>query len=158
MPEAWWNFGVFIFIQLLLFSILSYYQKKSLVALQVLWRGALIGFVFGLVLDHAVGEYFGLTSYVLGFGFFFLCLNALLSYGLFSATILLFQDVQPWLLFVWSSFIMAVYEIANHFFPVWIWKFPVPPIAFFVVLLVGYFGGALLVVTVARFFQKLSLH
>jgi hypothetical protein len=157
VSEAWLNFVVVIFIQVLFFIFLAYYQKKFSVAPHVLWQGAFIGFVFGLVLDHTVGKYLGLSSYVLGFGLFFLCLNALFSYGLFSATILLFQDVRPRLLFAWSSFIMVVYETANYFFPVWVWKLPVPPITFVIVLLVGYFGGALLVVTLARFFQKISL-
>lgn len=154
MEATWLNFAVLIFGQLLLFVAIVAYQKRFGEASRFLRRGALIGFFFGLIFDLVFGKVVGLHSYVLGFGAFFLLLNALLSYGLFSATMLLFSEKKPLYLFAMSFLAMLAYETVNQFFHVWTWKFSLPATQFLVTLSVGYFAGSLLVIFVEKVFFK----
>jgi len=152
MLEAWSNFTVIIIIQLLLFIFCAYYEKRLSDAPRILGLGVFTGIIFGLLFDFIIGKLFGLHSYVLGFGVLFLILNAALSYGLFAATILLIQRVQLIHFYIWTFVIVAVYEIANHFFRVWTWEFVLSHDQFLIVLSVGYFAGAILIATVWHFF------
>ncbi len=111
----------------------------------------------GLLYDLVLGKFFGLASYALGFGVFFLIINGALSYGLFAASTLLMQRARLQYFFPWIIALIAVYEITNHFFPVWTWKFaylPVyfPFIEFLSILLFGYFGGAMFVAVLSHAF------
>jgi hypothetical protein len=153
MLEAWMNFGAMIFVQLLLFLAFAYLEKKVPKMLPILGRGVLIGMVMGLSFDLVLGKSLGFNSYVLGFGAFFLVINAALSYGIFAATILLFSQEQL-LRFCFSTILVTlIYEITNLFFHVWTWQLMLPPIQFLAVLLVGYLGGAFFVVILDKVFR-----
>ncbi len=154
MPEAWLNFIIIIFTQLLLFVICAYYEKKLSDMPRSLGLGALIAIVVGVPFDLIVGILFGLHSFALGFGMFFLIINAILSYGLFASNILLLQHVKLSDFIIWNIAILVVYEITNNFFHVWTWKFTLPPIEFLIVLLVGYIAGAILVAIISHILLK----
>jgi len=152
MLEAWLNFTVVIFVQALLFIICAYYTKKLPDIPGVLWRGIPVGIALGLLFDCIVGRLFGLHSYTLGFGVFFLVLNAAFSYGLFVANILLLRRVTLFHFYIWIIVIVAVYETTNYFSRVWTWEFALTHIEFLIVLLVGYLVGAVLVATISHIF------
>lgn len=149
--EGWLNFGVLIFVQLLLFLFVAYsFKTKPADLLRTLGVGILIGIPFGLSFDLMLGKFFGLASYVLGFGVSFLIINATLSYGIFTATVLLLRKIPLYSFVLFIIFITAVYEIINIFFRVWIWEFNLAPIIFLDVLITGYLGAAILVRILGR--------
>jgi hypothetical protein len=150
MSDAWLDFATMILIQSLLFIAFALSQKRFSEVPRILAQGFLIGIPFGLGFDLILGKYLGLSSYVLGFNAFFLIPNAILSYGLFAANILLLKRMRCQYFLTWTLFITAVYEIANLFFPVWDWKINLPPIPFLIVLSIGYVGGAILVIKVSK--------
>ena len=152
MPETWLNFSVIIFVQFLLFIICAFYEKRLSDVARILGLGILTGIVFGLLFDLVFGKFSGFHEYVLGFGVFFLILNAALSYSLFAANILLMQRLRLLQFYIWTVVIVAVYEITNYFFPVWTWEFTLSPIELLMVLSAGYFGGAILIATVWHMF------
>lgn len=152
MSEAWLHFGVVIFVQFLLFIICAFHEKRLSDALRILGWGVLIGIAMGLSFDLVLGKFFGFSSYALGFGAPFLIVNGALSYGLFVGTILLLQRVRLVPFYIWTIGIVVVYEITNHFFRVWTWKFALPPIEYLIVLSAGYFGGAILVAIISHVF------
>ena len=145
MSEAWLNFAIVVFLQLLLFIIHAYYEKQLPDAARILRLGVLSGIVPGLLFDLIFGKFFGLFSYTLGFGPFFLTLNAALLYGLFAANTLLMRRVRLPHFFIWTMLVGAVFEITNLFVPLWTWAFAVPSIEFFTVFLVLNFGGAIVI-------------
>src|SRR4051812_29896173 len=102
MSEAWLHFTIVVFVQLLFFIICAYYEKRLSDIPSLLGWGVLTGIVFGTLLDRVVGEFFGLSEYELGFGAFFLIINAALSYGLFAATILLLQRARLLQFYGWT--------------------------------------------------------
>ena len=157
MTEPWLNFAVVIFAQLLFFIAHAYYAKKLSDMPRILGLGVCIGVVMGLLYDLVLGKFLGLASYTLGFGAFFLIVNGALSYGLFAASTLLMQHARLRYFFPWIIVLIAVYEITNHFFRVWTWEFThllvyLPPIEFLLILLVGYFGGAMFVAVLSYAF------
>lgn len=143
MSEAWLDFVMMILIQFLIFVVFVLYRKRFSEIPRLLVQGFLIGIPFGLGFDLILGKYLGLSSYVLGFNAPFLILNAIVSYGLFAANILLLKQMRLHYLLLWTLFITAVYEVANLFFRVWTWEFSLPIIPFLIVLAVGYSGGAI---------------
>lgn len=149
MSDAWINFAAIVLIQALLFVLIVRLEKER-IAVPLLVKALLIGAVFGLSFDLVAGKLLGLHSYALGFDLPFLILNATLSYGLFSATMSLFQEARLTRLFAGSLLAAAVYETANQFFPVWNWEFSLPPALFVATLLIGYFGGAVFVVLLGK--------
>lgn len=154
MSAAWISFGVVIFTQFIFFVLSALYYKKVSSILRLLLLGIVLGTAIGLVYDNLLGRYFGLFSYTLGFNASFLILNASLSYGFFVATALLVQKVSTVRFIVWLSVLVSVYEIANYFFPVWIYHFSLPFVPFFILCLVGYSSGALLASFVSKFVFK----
>ena len=145
MSEAWLNFGIVVFIQLILFIIHAYYEKSLSDIPRILGWSIPVGIVVGVLFDLIVGKFFGFHSYALGFGAFFLILNGALSYSFFAANILLMQRVRLVHFCIWAVVIAAFYEIPHHFFRVWTWELPLPShIEFLIVLLAGYVGGAIL--------------
>lgn len=144
MLEAWLNFAIIIFVQLLLFVIYAYYVKRISDIPRILGWGVLIGIAVGLLFDLVLGKFLGLYSYALGFGSFFLTLNGALSYGIFAANTLLLQHARFSHFYIWLIVVIAVYEITNLFFRVWTYEFVLPHIAFLAMLLVGYSAGAIL--------------
>jgi hypothetical protein len=152
MFGAWTNFSIVIFVQLLLFVIHAYYVERLSDVPRILGRSILVGIAFGLFCDLVGAEIFGISSYKLGFGPFFLTLNGALAYGIFAANTLLLQQARLPYFYIWTIFVMAVYEIANYFFPVWRWEFAMPPAQFLVVLSVGYFWGAINIAAVWHVF------
>jgi len=154
MFEAWLHFAIVTSVQLLLFIIHAYYEKRLSDAPRILGRGVLIGVVIGLFFDLVLGKFLELFSYTLGFGVLFITLNLVFSYGLFSANTLLMQRARLLHLYLWTIIVMVVYEITNLFFPMWTWKLALPDIAFLAVLSVGYFGGAILVAIISHVFLR----
>ncbi len=154
MSAAWISFGVVIFIQFVFFVLCAFYYKKIRATPRILLLGIVLGTAIGLLYDNLLGKYFGLFSYTLGFETIFLLLNASLSYGLFVATTLLVQKVSTVHFVAWLSALIAVYEIANYFFPVWSYNFTLPLIPFFILCLVGYSSGALLASLASKFIFK----
>lgn len=152
MPEAWFNFVVVFLVQLALFVIHAWYEKRFSDALRILRRGALSGVVLGPILDLTFGKFLGLCSYTLGFGTPFLLLNGVLLYGLFAANVLLMQRARLLHFCIWSMVVAAVFEITNLFFHLWTYAFAVPSIEFFLVVLIGNVGSAILVAMVWHVF------
>lgn len=148
MSEAWLNFTIVVFIQFLFFIIHAYYAKKLSGIPRILGKGVLSGIVLGLLFDLIFGKFLGLFSYTLGFGAFFLTLNAALLYGLFAANTMLMQDVRLSHFFIWTMVVGVVFEITNLFLPLWTWEFALSSIEFSTAFLIGNFGGAILVATV----------
>ncbi len=150
MSDTWIYFAIVIFMQVLVFVAYAWYSKKLSKVPQALTKGVLIGIIFGLSFDFVFGKFLGFHSYGLGFGISFLILNAAVSYGLFSANILLLEGMRFPYFYIWTIFIMAMYEITNFFFPVWNWKLGLPPVLFLLVLSVGYICGAILVIRISK--------
>ncbi len=154
MSQAWLNFGISFFIQLLFFIMLAYYTKRFTKISHIIRWSIPIGLIFGLSFDLIFGKFLGLHSYVLGFGIPFLILNAALSYGIFTANILLMQPVKPLIFIGWTMVVMAVYEITNSFFHVWTWNFDISTIQLIAVLSVGYLIGAAVIIKIWHILQK----
>ena len=146
MSEAWLHFAVVIFVQFLVFIAAAHYAKRLSDVPRVLGRGVVIGLIIGIAVDLILGKFLGVYSYVLGFGALFLIPNALFSYGLFAATILLFERARLSRLYILTVVMMAVYEVANHFFRVWTWEFTSPLIPFPIALSMLYLAGAVVVI------------
>lgn len=152
MLEPWLNFSIVVFVQLVLFVISAYYQKRLSDIPRILGLSVLIGIVFGALVDFILGKFFGLHSYTLGFGVVFLILNWILLNGLFVANTLLAERMRLPYFYLWTIILVAAYEIPNHFFRVWTWEFQLSPIVFLIVLSAGYFGGAILVAVISHVF------
>lgn len=152
MSGAWVNYSCVLFVQLVLFVTHAYYMKRLHDVPHILVRSLLIGLVFGLLCDLILGKFFGFSAYALGFGSLFLILNGALAYGIFAANTLLLQHARLLYFYIWTFSVMVVYEIANHFFPVWRWEFVLPPAQFLGVLSVGYFWGAVNVAVIWHVF------
>ncbi len=152
MLEAWMNFAIVVFVQLLLFIIHAYYEKKLSEVPRILGYGVLSGIALGLLFDLVLGKFFGLWSYTLGFGAFFLTLNAALLYGLFAANTLLMKQVRLLHFFIWTMVVALVFEITNLLFHSWTWEFALSPTKLLFVLSAGNFGGAVLVAVVWHMF------
>ncbi len=152
MLDPWIHFGIVVLVQFLFFIAHAYSTKKLADVPRMFIWGALIGITVGIPFDLVVGKFFGLHSFTLGFGVVFLTINATFSYGLFVANTLLMQNVRLSYFFLWSSALMAIYEITNHFFHVWTWEFALPHFEFVAILLVGYFSGAILAAVIAHIF------
>ena len=132
MVEAWLHFTIVIFVQLLLFLAHAYYEKKLADVPRILWQGAITGIVFGPLFD-LIGKYLGLFSYALGFGLLFLTLNAILLYGLFFANILLMRQARLLHFCIWTTVVVAVFEITNLFIRLWTYTFAVPSLEYFII-------------------------
>lgn len=143
MNEAWSDFGIIILTQFILFIVLAIVEKRTGEIPMTLIRGIIIGTVLGLIYDLILGKYFGFFSYSLGFDSEFILTNSVLSYGLFTASVLLIQKQQVEYFLIWFVLLIAIYETTNHFFPVWKYKFTLSPLPYSTLLLVGYSSGAL---------------
>jgi len=157
MSESWLHFAIVVFVQLIIFIIHAYYEKKLSDVPRILGWGILIGIVVGLPSDLILGKFFGLWSYTLGFGPSFLSLNAALVYGVFAANTLLMQRSRLLHFFIWTMVVMAFYEITNHFFRAWTYHFSggeiaVSPFEFWIGLAIGYFGTAILIAAIWHVF------
>lgn len=152
MSEVWINFGILLLVQLFIFVAFAFYEKKLTSIWRALVKGFLIGIPFGLSFDLVLGKLLGLSTYALGFEIPFLLFNAVLSYGIFAATILLLRR-QPLYFFAATLLITALYEFANVFLRVWEWHFPVPTALFPALLGIGYLAGAVLVVGMDHLFR-----
>ena len=144
MSEAWLYFAVVFFMQLLLFLIHAYYEKKLADVPRILWQGAITGIVFGPLFD-LIGKYLDLFSYALGFGPFFLTLNAILLYGLFFAHVLLMRQARLLHFCIWTTVVVAVFEITNLFIPLWTYTFAVPSFEYFIIAFGAPLGLAMVI-------------
>jgi hypothetical protein len=151
MPEMWFNFGAVILTQFLLFIVHAYYEQRLREVPKILFTSMLIGIPFGILFDIVVGEFFGLYSYQLGAGAFFLTINGALSYGLMQANALLMQRARMVHFYVWTLIVGIVYEASNHYFRVWTWEFGSFWFETFIVHAFGYIGLAILMALVWHF-------
>ena len=153
MQEAWLNFIIVFFVQLLLFITHAWYEKKLSEIPHILGRGFLIGIVLGLLFELGLGKFLGFWSNTLGFGIFFLTLNTALLYGLFAANTLLMQQTRLIHFYIWTMIVAGVSEITNIFFHMFTWEFSyLPPIEYLIILSAGYFGGAIFVAIISHVF------
>jgi hypothetical protein len=132
MSEAYLNFAVNFFAQLLVFLIHAYYEKKLAKVPNILWLGLFTGIVFGPIFD-LLGKYLGLGWYALGFGTLSLTLNAVLMYSLFADNALLMQKARFLHFYFWTMVYVVVCEVTNLFFPMWTYTLAVPSTAYWVV-------------------------
>ncbi len=144
MSGAWFDFSIVILVQFLLFIVHAWYEKRLRDVPRVLGQSFLIGIAFGIPFDLIVGKFFGLYSYELGFGLYFLIINGALSYGLMQANTLLMQRVRLPHFYVWTIVVGLVYEITNYFFRVWTWEFASVRTELLIVHSVGYISLAIL--------------
>lgn len=151
MPEMWFNFGAVILTQFILFVVHAYYEKRLRDVPRILGISMLIGIPFGILFDIVVGEFFGLYSYELGPGIFFLAINGALSYGLMQANALLMQRVRLLHFYTWTIVVGIVYEVSNHYFRVWTWDFGSFWTETIIVHAFGYIGLAVLMALVWHF-------
>ena len=144
MSVFWLNFAVLCVLQLLLFLIHAYVEKKLAHAPRILFYGALSGIVPGLLCDLIFGKYLGLATYALGFGPVFLILNAVLLYGLFAANALLMERAGFLHFCIWMTIVTASFELSNPLLHLWTYAFAVPSLEYVVVA----FGGPLVLAIV----------
>jgi hypothetical protein len=142
MSDPWSSFIVVISVQFLLFLLHAYYEKRLADVPRILGWSILIGVVFGIAFDLAIGKFLGLYFYELGFGLTFLTLNGAFSYGLMQANTLLMERAGVFHFYIWTLIVGIVYEITNSFFRVWTWDFSTPFLEVVAVHLVGYIGLA----------------
>ena len=147
MSRLWIYFAVMFFVQLLLFLAHAFYEKKLSEVPRILWLGVLSGIVPGLLCDVIFGKYLGLASYALGFGPLFLILNAVFGYGLFAANTLLMQQARLLHFCVWTTIVVAVYEILNLFLPSWTYPFAVPSVEYVIIAFGAPLGLAIVIAT-----------
>lgn len=142
ISDAWLQFGVVVLIQIFLLLSYAWYMKQLTAVPRALFLGVLIGVTIGVPFDLVFGKSLGLHSYELGFGIFFLVINATFSYGVFVANIFLLRTAS-WQHFYFAAIvIMTMYETINYFFRVWTWHFSLQLGLFVSVLLIGYVAGA----------------
>jgi len=152
--EAWLNFAMVGSAALLLFAVCALLERRTHDALRLLAIGIPAGMMLGLLSDYVLS---GIFSYVLGYGAFSLVLNAAVLYGLFTATVLLLQQVRFTRFAVWVIAMAAVYESANHAFPVWAYGVaPFPVWLMFV--LAGNFATAFFIALIAHFLFGYRFH
>jgi len=151
MSEAWLNFIIVVFIQLIFFVTHAYYRKKLADIPRILGWSIPIGIIVGILFDLIVGKFLGFHSYALGFGTLSLILNGAFLYSFFVANVLLMQRTRLAHFCIGAIVIAMFYEIPHHFFRVWTWELPFPPhIEFLIVLLAGYIGGTILVAIISH--------
>jgi hypothetical protein len=149
--NPWINFFVVICVQLLFFLILLY-QKRTFKTITpgLILKSVAAGVVFGMAFDLLVGRYLGIFSYALHFQPLFLVINGTLSYGLWFLTLWLLQSERFLSFCGWNIALGLVYEVTNHFYPVWSLTFGGSFLyQASMVILVEYCGLALLVAFVA---------
>lgn len=151
MFGPWFDFTVVILVQLVVFIIHAWYEKRLKEVPKILGLGMVIGIVFGIMFDLIIGKYVGLYSYVLGFNATFLIPNGILSYGFMQANVLLMQRVQLVHFYIWTVIVAVVYEITNYYFQVWTWEFSSTKVELLIVHSVLYVGLALLMAGIWHF-------
>ena len=151
MFGPWLDFTVVILVQLVLFIIHAWYEKRLSDVPKILAWGMGIGLLFGIVFDLVIGKYVGLYSYVLGFNITFLIPNGILSYGFMQANVLLMQKVPLPHFYIWTVLVALVYEITNYYFVVWTWEFATPKVELLIVHSLLYIGIALLMAGIWHF-------
>jgi hypothetical protein len=148
--EPWLDFVAVGLAALFLYIVCTFYEKRSSDAPRLLLLGILTGVPLGLLSDLALR---GTYTYTLGYGLFYLILNAAVVYGFFVATVLALQRVRLLRFSIWIIVIVAVYEITNHFFPVWTYKVT-PFLGWLSFVLIGYFATAVFIVLIAHLFFR----
>jgi hypothetical protein len=144
------HFAMIIGIQLLFFIVHAMIVGEQKNIGKYLLLGCLVGLPFGIVFDLVIGQTVGVFTYTIGFPFWFLVINGLLSYGFMAANVFLLHRHSVAHMFIWSFFLGTVYEIGNYVFPVWEWTFGTVWLESVVVAGVGYFGLAWLMMCVLQ--------
>jgi hypothetical protein len=139
-----------ILVQLVFFIIHAVSVGHTRHVLSYVGKGMLLGLPFGVVFDLLIGQYFGIYNNLLGFGFLFLTINGIFSYGLMIANVMLLQHHSLHHMYFWSIGLALVYEAVNYYYPVWEWTFGTPLVEYAVVILVAYCGLATLMMCALR--------
>ena len=148
------NFTAVVTIQLLFFVICTIYYKDTNWR-SYLWRGAIVGLIFGLGFDLYVGHYLHLFTYEFGFILPFLIVNGLLSYGTMFAHIFLLKQHSAVELFIPLIIVGAIYEFANFLFPVWEWTFAINSLQEYIyVITIGYTGLGIIMISFLALFTR----
>jgi hypothetical protein len=144
------NFSIVVVVQLLFFLVHAFSVKELKSVGRYLLLGALVGVPFGIAFDVTVGLYSGIFTYTIGFPFWFLIINGLLSYGFMVANVFLLHNHTVHHMFFWSALLGIVYEITNYAFPVWEWTFGTHVFEYGVVILAAYFGLAWMMMVILQ--------
>jgi LytS/YehU family sensor histidine kinase len=137
MSALWFNFAILVFVQLLVFLVHAYYEKKLADVSHVLWWGAISGLIVGPPVDLIIGKYLGVGTYLLGFGPFFLILLAIFGWGLGFANIFLMQQARVLHFCIWMMIVIVVSEILNLFLLLWTWQFAMLSIEYVMIALIA---------------------
>lgn len=148
--EAWIDFVIVGLAAFLLFIVCAFFEKRTSDAPRLLLVGILAGIPLGLLSDFVL---WGAYTYPLGYGLFYLILNAAVVYGLFVATVLLLQHARLLRFSAWVIAMVGIYEITNHFFPAWTYEVT-PFLGWLSFVLLGYFATAVSVASVGHQFFK----
>ena len=145
MFNLWLNFAAMFLVQIFLFIVHAYFEKRLADVPRILWQGALSGIVPGLLCDLIFGKYLGLATYALGFGPLFLILNAVLLYGIFAANVLMMQHARLLHFCIWTTVVVTFFEITNLFTLSYTYAFAVPSLEYIIVAFVGPLGVAIVI-------------
>lgn len=142
----WQNFIVIILIQFVVFLAFLFIKKNANFTFKKFFASLVVGLVFGIAFDLIFGKLLGIFGYRMGFDWKFVVANGLLSYGIFAANVWLFRTDSFFTFYFQTIIIGAIYEIANHLFPVWFWDFGTGVlIEQLVLLFAAYFGLAFII-------------
>jgi len=132
------NFLVVILVQFIFLFIHAKSVRELSNLPTYLVQGMILGLPFGITFDVIIGKYVGMFDYQLGFTWWFLTINGILSYGIMIANVLLLFRHTLNHMYFWSVLIGLVYEVVNIFFPVWNWKFSSSAFEYLIVIGVAY--------------------
>ncbi len=153
MTDAWINFYLIALVAFFAFMLIAYFcQANRRQITQALVYGVLSGLIVGVLSDLLWGKFFGLWSYTLGYEVLPLVVNAVLVWGLFSATVLIMKKLKFAQFFVGIMIMMIAYETANYFLDVWTYEFSLPFFWFFTFLIAGNLAMAIFISVIWHIF------
>ena len=95
MTELWLNFSIIVLVAFVLYILIALYCRKNIFEIiHILFLGLVTGAVVGILSDLLWGKFLGIWSYSLGYSALPLLINAVLIWGLFSASVLLMQKMN----------------------------------------------------------------
>ncbi len=148
-------FFIVITIQFIFFAVHAFIAGERDKLFRYLKHGMVLGLPFGIIIDLIFGHWLGLWDYTLGYTWWFLIINGILSYGFMIANVFLLKHHSIINMYTWSVGLGVVYETANYLLPVWEWTFHKSTLVeLAAVVLVGYAGLSILLMGVMRVAYK----